>query len=382
MRNNQKVLKATLIPALGYGLGFVMSVVIIKLIFDSGLLDSVANLFENQHLTAGIIILFLVVLFGGALAGGIGGLSLWYGLSLDNWKRPVSRSAVGFGFGFGIVLIPIVVLLASLSMYNAGGSSPAGFVVSMGVVGVIFGFVSGVMTATLPQRGNYWRVTGILSLAFGVGGLAFGFGLWNYFYALYETGAGTAELLFSFFIFGAVGGLVMGLLFHRDLEEVAHEEDEDGAPHTNIFYRGGQWFRSTKFYKKRGFWGTLIFLALLFLLTRLIAMSPLNFSDASLSETLPLDSIGVHWSEAWNVAKASADVSQSDIAQSADLLAIAWVQENEVFYTTSSGVDGVVRIWQPPVKLSGSAGSTASNPQVSDRFFGKSSHCVGGDHFG
>ena len=42
-------------------------------------------------------------LLGGALAGAIGGLSLWYALSLDNWKRPASLSAVGIGFGFGIV---------------------------------------------------------------------------------------------------------------------------------------------------------------------------------------------------------------------------------------------------------------------------------------
>lgn len=39
MKNYQKYLKAMLIPALGYGLGFVIGVVVIKLIFDSGLLD-------------------------------------------------------------------------------------------------------------------------------------------------------------------------------------------------------------------------------------------------------------------------------------------------------------------------------------------------------
>ena len=84
MKKNQKLLKSLLIPALGYGLGFVIGVVIINVIFDSGLLDSVANLFENQHLTSGLIILFLVVILGGALAGAIGGISLWLALSLDD----------------------------------------------------------------------------------------------------------------------------------------------------------------------------------------------------------------------------------------------------------------------------------------------------------
>ncbi len=176
MQNISKHLKASFITALGYGLGFVVGVVLINIIFDSGLLDSVADLFETQHLTTGIIILFVVVILGGAVAGAIGGFGLSCALSIENRKRTISRSAIGFGFGFGVVLLPILGLLAMLAMYNAGDASPAGFVVSMGVVGALFGFVSGVMTATLPSRTNYWHVTGILSLAFGVGGVAFGFG--------------------------------------------------------------------------------------------------------------------------------------------------------------------------------------------------------------
>jgi len=364
MKNHRNILKATLIPALGYGLGLVIGVVLISLIFDSGLLDSVADLFANQHLTVGIIILFLVLIFGGAIAGGIGGMSLWYAFSLDDWKRPISRSAIGFGFGFGLVLMPIVILLAMLSMYNAGDTSPVGFVMSMGVVGMLFGFVSGVMTATLPQRGNYWRITGILSLAFGVGGFAFGFGLWNYFFVLFETGAGTAELLFSFFIFGAVGGLVMGWLFNRELERIAQDGEDGNTAHANILYRGGQWFKSTKFYKKRGFWGTVIFVALLYILTRLLAMSPLNFSDANLSETLPLDSIGVHWSDSWALANSSADAGQPSISYSGDMLAVAWVQEDAVFFASSMLQDGSLRVWEQSQIRSRSAGSDVSAPQV------------------
>ena len=108
MKNHRKHLRAGLITGLGYGLGFVVGILVIKLIFDSGLLDSVADLFENQHLAVGILILFLVVVLGGALAGAIGGLSLWYALSLIDWKRLVSRSSIGFGFGFGIVLMPMI----------------------------------------------------------------------------------------------------------------------------------------------------------------------------------------------------------------------------------------------------------------------------------
>ncbi len=47
MNNYKKHLKAALISGLGYGFGFVIGIVLIKLIFDSGLLDSVADLFSK-----------------------------------------------------------------------------------------------------------------------------------------------------------------------------------------------------------------------------------------------------------------------------------------------------------------------------------------------
>ncbi len=365
MQTRSKHLKAGLITGLGYGLGFVIGVVLIKLIFDSGFLDSIADLWAAQHLITGLVILFLVVILGGAVAGAIGGLSLWKALSLESWKRPASRSAIGIGFGYGVVLLPLMGLLAMLSMYNAGDASPLGFVISMGVVGMLFGFVSGLMTATLPQRGNYWRVTGILTLAFGVGGLAFGFGLWNYFYKLYETGTGTAALLFAFFLFGAVGGLVMGWLFSRNLEkEELAGEDGGKLEQGNIFYRAGQWFKANKFYQKRGFWGTVIFVFLIYLLSRVIALSPLNFSEAYLADELPLDSIGVHWSSPWKVAETNVELSQPYIAQSGDLLSVTWAEDDGVFFTSSTQVNGPGRVWGVPVKLSESTGFEDSTPQV------------------
>jgi phosphatidylserine/phosphatidylglycerophosphate/cardiolipin synthase-like enzyme len=361
--NHRKHLKAALISGSGYGLGFIIGVVLIKLIFDSGLLDSVSDLFAAQHLTIGLIILFLVVTLGGGFAGTIGGLGLTYALPVENPRRAILRSAIGIGFGFGIVLLPITGLLAMLAMYNAGDASPAGFVISMGVVGAIFGFVSGVMTATVPSKSNYWRVTGILTLAFGVGGLAFGFGLWNYFYVLFETGAGTANLVFSFFVFGAVGGAVMGWRFSREMEKAALAgEEEELSEHGNIFYRAGQWFKSTKFYQKRGFWGTVIFFVLIFILTRVLALSPLNFSDAYLAEELPLDTIGVHWSSPWSLTEA--DIKQPSVAKSDDLIAVTWAQDDGVYYTTSTHTDGLVQVWELPAKISDSAGFESPSPQV------------------
>ena len=356
MNNYRKHLKAALIVALGYGLGFVIGVVLINLVFDSGLLDSVANLFDKQHLVAGLIVLFTVVFLGGAVTGAIGGLILSYAVALENRKRPIARSALGLGFGFGVILLPIMFLVALQAMYNAGNASPAGFIISMGVAGALFGFVSGIMTGTLPRKSKYWHVTGAATLAFGIGGLAFGFGLWNYFYTLYETGVGTAQLLLAFFIFGAVGGLVLGWIFSLDQEKIALSGDDDQAP------------IQARFFKKRGFWGTVFFAIGIFLLTRLIAFSPLNFSENHLSDYLPSDSIGVHWSDPWVVTETDSTVGQSGIAQTGDLVAITWLEDSgagsDVFYTSAPPVDDELTVWQLPTNVSKSQRTNSTDPQI------------------
>jgi len=369
MNNYRKHLKAALIVALGYGLGFVVGVVLINLVFDSGLLDSVADLFDKQHLVAGLIVLFTVVVLGGAIAGAIGGLVSSFAVPSENRKRPIARIAISMGFGFGVVLLPMMVLVALQAMYNAGNASPAGFIISMGVVGAQFGFVSGIMTGTLPRKTNYWHVTWAATLAFGIGGLAFGFGLWNYFYALYETGVGTAQLLFAFFIFGAVGGLVLGWIFSRDQEKAALSGDDDQAPEqANFIYRAAQRFKASKFYQKRGFWGTVLFFIGIFILSRLIAFSPLNFSDGHLSDYLPSDSIGVHWSDPWVVTGTDSTVGQSSVAQTGDLVAIAWSEDSgdevDVFYTSAPLVKDELTVWQLPTNVSESKGANPTDPQI------------------
>ncbi|MEA1978209.1 MAG: phospholipase D-like domain-containing protein, partial [Chloroflexota bacterium] len=284
------------------------------------------------------------------------GLFLSFAITSENRTRPVARSALGLGFGFGVVLLPMMVLVALQAMYNAGGTSPAGFILSMGVVGALFGFVSGIMTGTLPRKSNYWHVTWVVTLAFGIGGLAFGFGLWNYFYALYETGVGTAQLLFAFFVFGAVGGLVLGWIFSRDQEKAAPLDDDDQAP------------IQARFFKKRGFWGTVLFAIGIYLLARLIAFSPLNFSGNHLSDYLPSDSIGVHWSDPWVVTETDSTVGQSGVAQTGNLIAITWLEDggagSDVFYTSAPHVDDELTVWRLPTNVSESQRTNSTEPQI------------------
>jgi len=57
-------LKTALITGLGDGLGFVIGVILIELVLDIGLLESITGDFEPQRLYGGLFILFSAIVFG------------------------------------------------------------------------------------------------------------------------------------------------------------------------------------------------------------------------------------------------------------------------------------------------------------------------------
>jgi len=364
MGQNRKHLRPALLSALGYGLGFVAGVVIIRLILRIGFLESISQTLEDQHLLLGLLILFSVIFLGGALAGTIGGFALSRAIQSEYPKRTIARSAVGIGAGFVVVLLPITILLSTLSMYNASDRSLLGFLIVMGLVGAVFGLISGFMTGTVPARISVWRVTWVAMLAFGLGGIALGLGLWNYFYLSYQGSTAVPALLLSFFMFGGTGGFVLGWMFSHDREKA---QLEGGAPppmRGNIIYRVGQWFKDTKFYRKRGFWGIVTFFLLLFALSRVVALSPLNVSSAEISDFLPSNTIGVHGSEPQVVSNIPSVVRNADISSMDGFLAIVWDENGEVFLSTIEASNSASPGWQSPTNLSQTVGTNSSSPQV------------------
>jgi len=359
-----KQIRAALWSALGYGLGFVAGVVTIQLILDIGFLETISQEFENQHLWLGLFILFTVVLLGGGLAGAIGGFFLSRVVKTVSKKRLIIRSAFGTGVGFILVLLPVMMLLAILAMYNVDGTSPIAFLFFMGLVGVSFGLVSGYSIGTLPTKFNYWRVTRGLMLAFGIGGLAFGFGLWNYFYVLYESGAAYPELLLSFLFFGGTGGFVLGWIFSLDQESDRLEDGDQGLTRANVIYRVSQWFKGTMFYRKRGFWGTVIIVALVILLSRIIALSPLNFTSANISDFLPSKTNGVYWSDPSILVNSQTAIGPPDISQRDALTAATWEQNGEVFLRTADASNQMKPVWQSVINLSQSPERDSWSPQI------------------
>jgi len=357
-------IRPAFLSALGYGLGFVAGVVIVRLILRIGFLESISQTLEDQHLLFGLLILFSVIFLGGLLAGAIGGLALSRAIQSEYPKRTIARSAVGIGAGFVVVLLPITILLSTLSMYNAGDASLLGFLVVMGLVGALFGLVSGFMTGTVPAHVSVWRVTSVAMLAFGFGGIALGLGLWNYFYLSYQGNTAVPVLLLSFFMFGGTGGFVLGWMFSHDREKAQLEGGTPPPMRGNIFYRVGQWFKDTKFYRKRGFWGTVTFFIVLFVISRIVALSPLNISSADISDFIPSNTIGVHWSDPLTVLSTQTAMEGADISSRDGLLAVVWEEKGDVFLSMAIANTQVPPSWQSPINLSQTEKTTSLSPQV------------------
>jgi len=364
MNKYRKHIRPALLSALGYGLGFVAGVIAIQLILKIGFLRSIGSQFESQHLVLGLLALFIVIFLGGALAGAIGGFALSRAIESENSRSTIVRSAIGIGFGFVVVLLPITVLLSTVSMYNSGDASLLSFLFAMGLVGALFGLVSGFMTGTLPARVSVWHVTGVAMLAFGLGGIAFGLGLWNYFYLSYQGSTAAPALLLAFFIFGGAGGFVLGWMFNLDREKTLQEGSAQPPLKGNIFYRIGQWFKTTKFYTKRGFWGTVTFLLLWFVILRIVSISPLNVNSANISGFLPSNTIGVHWSAPSVVSNSQTDHANADVSSKDGLLAVVWEDKGDVFLDVSESTGQTQPAWSSPINLSQTKETASSSPQT------------------
>jgi len=353
-----------LLSALGYGVAFVLGVVVIQLVLKIGFLRSIGSQFESQHLVLGLLTLFIVIFLGGALAGAIGGFALSRAIDAENPKRTIARSAVGIGSGFVVVLLPITVLLSTVSMYDGGDASLLGFLFSMGVVGVLFGLVSGFMTGTVPARVSVWHVTGVAMLAFGLGGIVFGLGLWNYFYLSYQGSTAVPALLLAFFVFGGAGGFVLGWVFSLDREKTLQEGGVQAPVKGNIFYRLGHWFKTTKFYTKRGFWGTVTFLLLWFVILRIVSISPLNINSANISDFLPSNTIGVHWSAPTIISNLQTGHTNLDIATADRQLAVVWEDRGDILLDVSGSAGQTQPAWSSPINLSQTLETASSSPQT------------------
>ena len=194
-----------LISALGFGLGSVIVTYVERLIFNSRLLIPIRDLFEAGRLPLGITLILLVVGLGGAIGGAIGGLALST-INKSSKSGYAWRGAVSLGVSYAIVLAPVTITIALISFYQIAESSPIMLMVPLGLMGVIFGIVSGLIFGLLTAGRDTWRVVLMSMVGFALGGGGFGYCLWGYFFGTAGFREGLWLLFVGFFIFGAFGG--------------------------------------------------------------------------------------------------------------------------------------------------------------------------------
>ena len=358
MANLKYHLRGMLLSSLGYGFGFAIGNFGSHLLLKSGFLEPIRDLFAAQRFELGLTLLLLVIGVGGAIGGAIGGLALSYTHQSTRRLRYVWPSALGFGVSYALILFPLTLAISLFSFYSPAQASPLGFVVVVGLAGAIFGAVSGLVLGLLTVGRATWRVFLVSAIAFAAGGAGLGQGLYFHFFAE----ARAWSIFGALFLFGAIGGGGLGFLYSW----LAHRQPDTKPGRLSRFVA---WFKGSKAVYKVA--TVALLLMALLVLHRLWVITPFKARSASLTTVLELPTIGTHWLSPTNMStvfsEAEARDSQPDLfVDEAGNVAMAWVREvngaADVYYSarllSESGV------WLEPVNVSNSGSNLATTPQI------------------
>jgi hypothetical protein len=207
-------LQSTILSAAGFGGGFALGAWLSNLIFSSDFLNPILSLSQTGRLIVGLALVLVVAGVGGAIAGAIGGLTLSYAHQSPRRAGYVWRSALSFGVGYALVVIPLTLAISLMSFNDLAEASPIGLMIPLWVMGAIFGAVSGLILGLLTVGRDTWRVFLVGTVAFAFGGSGLGYGFWNFLSRnIAGDNATTWSLVAGVVIFGAIGGGSLGFLY-------------------------------------------------------------------------------------------------------------------------------------------------------------------------
>jgi hypothetical protein len=329
--------------ALGFGFGFILGGLLIYGIFSSNLLNLLLDLVATGRIFIGVLLALLVAALGGAVAGAIGGLPLCHAHSSTRWGDYAWRSALSVAAGFGLVALPLTLVVALLGFYELADVSPLALMIPFGLLGLLFGTISGLALGLLTVGRDAWRVVLTGAISFGLGGA--GLGQWLFRYLLTRQDmAGSAWYLFGgLFVFGLMGGGGWGFLYSW----LAHRRPEPALPSRFV-----RWFKRQ---------GTLrrvlavVGLIILFIVIRALwVISPFTSFAAPLESTLESRTIDTRWANPLPLATNAARPTLA--ADNTGHVALAWIDNSDVFWLTGDN--------QPvPVNVSNSA-APSTDPQI------------------
>ncbi len=211
--------QSIIITGLFYGLGLTTGSLVSNTLFT--LLDRTffASISADSRLPIGLLLVVLILGFGGGIAGFMGGWTLpVIGKPRGKWGY-AWRSAISFGVIYSTILFLIVLLISFMTAADVAFQSPGEYGVSFLIVGVIFGsffgLLQGGLTAGIRRTGSIVLAS---VLGFGMGAFFLGVGLWAYLLSapiggIYE--GAYQYLIFGLLAFGLFGGLGLGIAYQR-----------------------------------------------------------------------------------------------------------------------------------------------------------------------
>ena len=347
-------LRNALISAVGIGVGLVIGYLIGILAF--GLLPPLPNLFETGRLILSVGLVILVVGLIGAIGGAIGGLALSYANPSANRSRYIWSGALSFGFGYAVILFPLIFTLSLVALDNLAEASPMGLMIPLGIIGAIFGAVTGIILGLLTVGRQAWRVGLVNMIGFAAGGWELGYFAWTFLFGREGLRGINWVPLVGLFLFGVVGGAALGFLYSW----LARTKPKPG-----LISRLVAWFNRSKLVPR--LIAAVVFILVFLALRGLWLISPFNSNAAPLANMLESQTRGTHWSPPVSLIEGT-EVRNSQptlFADGSDRAAIGWDQVidsgADVYYAIQSGDEGH---WSAPINVSNSETDLSTNPQL------------------
>ena len=327
-----------LINGLGYVAGAVVGYLFIYLLGRIGLANWLFSLVGEEQtflqILAVPLIAWLMLAFGGAITGGIGGWMLANSIGTERKGKLAAGSGVAFAGSTGILVMVFLLLISFIALYNNFTAERIEqFGILFGLFGLVFGLITGLFQAfTTVRLRHTWRVILASTLGFAIGGVIAGL-LVRWINPL--NGLETTPILTTLILIIAlampyfIGGGALGIAYKQIAQRVAQSGEAvetAQSPRWQII---------------------LVTILALFVIVPIVNIvgnisSFLTVRPANLQSQISQEMVGVRWSEPLVTAPGSVDVelpaSSTDVVVAAGTDHQAWCSpEGIIQYQLGSG---------------------------------------------
>jgi len=356
--------KIFLIGLSGFMLAALIGVLAGFVYFRLGIYQFLIHLIPKEQPLVRILAALLLSFVGMGLAGAAYGIMTGITLHRIDPQGSRRRYILGAGFAYGIsyaiLFIPILLLIALVGQYNQGSSKdPTSFIGLFGLIGLIYGLVSGLVLALVTVKVRYSWLPLITSTIGGVlGGMFLGIVLWRHHFFLNQSTRQFQLIVFFLYFALAFAGLIGGLLSLAYLwvNQKRHERLD-----SKVEPRRGQDLVSITA-------GGLLLILVFNLTNTLINFVTIHTGTTTIS--ISSETQGISWSAPQQLAEDTPPSvgSTPDLQAGADdRLAAVWSfnQDGNVQIAYDEGeVTGENASWSGPVNVSNNPDAQSIHPQL------------------